>query len=135
MVALVRKAAGVTTIFHIAERSEWDSADLDGIGYAPDGFAEEGFIHGSLPRQVLASAERHFTGRHDLLLVALDADSLGADLRFEPAPAVGEDFPHLYRRITADDVRAVAPFTRSGDGSGPYALPVQLGDIGLEPPT
>jgi uncharacterized protein (DUF952 family) len=135
VVAGVRKAAGVTTIFHIAVRSEWDAADLDGIGYAPSGFAEEGFIHCSLLRQVLASAERHFTGRHDLLLVALDADSLGADLRLEPAPSVGEDFPHLYRHIAADDVRAVAPFTRSGDGSGPYELPEQLGILDLEPPT
>jgi uncharacterized protein (DUF952 family) len=125
----------VTTIFHIAVRPEWEAAALDGTGYAPSTYVDEGFIHCSTSRQVLASAERHFTGQHDLLLVALDADALGADLRFEPAPAVGEDFPHLYRRVVADDVRVVLPFTRIGDGTGPYAFPDEVDQQGLAPPT
>jgi len=122
----VGQAAPVHPIFHIAVRSEWDDAELDGIGYAPSPFVDEGFIHCSTRSQVLASAERHFTGRHDLVLVALDVEQLGAELRYEPAPAVGEDFPHLYRRIVATDVRGVAAFVRSRDGGGPYNFPEAL---------
>lgn len=119
-------------IFHIALRAEWQAADLDGPGYAPAAFAEEGFIHCSTAAQVLPSAERHFPGHPDLVLVALDPDALGAELRWEHAPSVGEDFPHLYRHVLATDVRGCAPFTRAGDGAGPYALPEGIEGAGLD---
>jgi uncharacterized protein (DUF952 family) len=113
------------TVFHIAKRSEWEAAELDGDGYAPPAFEVEGFIHCSTRAQVLPSAARHFEGQHDLVLVALDGEVLGDDLIPEPAPSVGEAFPHLYRPITGADVLAVAPLTR--DATGSYTFPPELG--------
>jgi uncharacterized protein (DUF952 family) len=114
----------MTVVFHIAQRSEWEAAALDDPGYAPAAFVAEGFIHCSTRAQVLDSGERHLPGHHDLLLVALESDDLVPDLRFEPAPSVGQDFPHLYRRIRAADVRGLAPLSR--DETGAYAFPVEL---------
>jgi uncharacterized protein (DUF952 family) len=114
----------MVTVFHIAHRSEWEAADLDGDGYAPPDFEVEGFIHCSTRAQVLPSAARHFAGEHDLVLVALDSQVLGDDLIPELAPSVGEAFPHLYRPITGADVLAVAPLTR--DATGAYVFPPAL---------
>jgi uncharacterized protein (DUF952 family) len=114
-------------VFHIAHRSEWEAAELAGDGYAPAPFAEEGFIHCSTRDQVLNSAERHFSGTPTLVLVALDEQPLGEHLRYEPAPTVGQDFPHLYRRIGAADVVAVAPLDRAGGTA--YTFPASLADL------
>jgi uncharacterized protein (DUF952 family) len=117
----------MATVFHIATRDEWEAADLDGDGYAPSPFVDEGFIHCSTPDQVLPSAERHFPGTQDLVLVAMDDERLGDGLRYEPAPTVGQDFPHLYRRIQRADVLATAAFGRV-DGVA-YALPDELAGL------
>jgi uncharacterized protein (DUF952 family) len=55
----------------------------------------DGFIHLSTPDQVAGTLQRHFEGRADLLLIAIDADDLGANLRWEPSRN-GALFPHLY---------------------------------------
>jgi uncharacterized protein (DUF952 family) len=119
--AMTGHPLAMTLVFHIAQRAEWEAADLADPGYAPEAFAAEGFIHCSTRDQVLASGERHLPGHQDLLLVALEADDLGADLRFEPSPSVGQDFPHLYRRILRGDVRGLASFAR--DEGGAYTFP------------
>ena len=49
------------------------------------------------------TAARHFRGESDLVLVALEADRLGADLRWEPARG-GDLFPHLHRVLRREDV-------------------------------
>ncbi|OWY60410.1 hypothetical protein B7486_69325, partial [cyanobacterium TDX16] len=64
-----------------------------------------------------------------LVLVALDEQLLGDQLRYEPAPSVGQDFPHLYRRIGAADVVAVAQLTRAGGTT--YTFPESLAQLDL----
>jgi uncharacterized protein (DUF952 family) len=44
---------------------------------------------------VAETAEKHFAGVRDLVLVAVDATSLGSALRYEPSRG-GDLFPHLY---------------------------------------
>lgn len=114
------------TVLHLAHRGEWDAADLQGDGYAPAAFAQEGFVHCSTAAQVLASAERHFAPDDDLLVLVLDEAALGDDLRWERAPSVGEDFPHLYRHIRHEDVVVAAPLARTADG---WALPSPVLDL------
>jgi uncharacterized protein (DUF952 family) len=63
----------------------------------------DGFIHFSTVEQVAETAAKHFSGETDLKLLALDADLLGDDLRWEPSRG-GQLFPHLYRRLRIDDI-------------------------------
>lgn len=90
-------------VYKIFRRSEWDQfmARGDSLG-APVDLAD-GYIHLSTAAQVTGTAARHFAGEGDLVLLALDADALGAALRWEPSRG-GQLFPHLYRALRIDDV-------------------------------
>lgn len=82
-------------IYKICPRSLWDeSLRLGRFDGAPVDHAD-GFIHFSTTAQVEETAARHFAGEADLVLVAIDADSLGDALRWEPSRG-GDLFPHLY---------------------------------------
>ena len=75
----------------------------------------DGFIHFSTAAQVAETAARHFAAEPDLVLVAVDADALGADLRYEPSRG-GALFPHLYGTLPLSAVRWVKPLRLGPDG-------------------
>jgi uncharacterized protein (DUF952 family) len=84
-----------TTIYKICESALWLEAERTGLfGGAPID-ARDGFIHFSTAAQVRETAEKHFAGAHDLMLIAVDADSLSNALRWEVSRG-GDLFPHLY---------------------------------------
>lgn len=85
-------------IYKIIPRDMWKSAEIarqfDG---APVDLAD-GYIHFSTAQQVVETAEKHFGGKANLLLVAFDAEMFGADLKWEPSRG-GALFPHLYAAL------------------------------------
>ena len=85
----------MTLIYKILPREEWRAAEAAGVfeGSAVD--LADGFIHFSAEDQMAETLRRHFAGQTDLLLVAVDAESLGEALRWEPSRG-GALFPHLY---------------------------------------
>lgn len=94
---------GAMPIFKILRRSEWDAFRAAGrTAGAPVDLAD-GYIHFSTAAQVAETAAKHFATESDLVLVAVDAERLGADLRWEPSRG-GQLFPHLYRDLRLDDV-------------------------------
>jgi len=60
--------------------------------------------------------ERYFAGQRDLVLLAVDPDRLGEDLRWEPSRG-GELFPHLYGPLDLDHVISVEALVLQEDGS------------------
>lgn len=103
-------------IFKIAGEAEWAAAQLAGryVG-APVDLAD-GFIHFSTAPQVAETAAKHFAGRADLLLVAVDGAALGAALKYEPSRG-GALFPHLYAALDLSAVLWVAPVQLLPDGA------------------
>ncbi|MBK1635805.1 DUF952 domain-containing protein [Rhodovulum adriaticum] len=90
-------------IYKIFRRPEWDAFRAAGrTSGAPVDLAD-GFIHLSTAEQVTGTAEKHFVGESDLVLVALQADTLGDALKWEPSRG-GALFPHLYRDMRMADV-------------------------------
>lgn len=90
-------------IFKIFRRPEWDAFRNAGeTSGAPVDLAD-GYIHLSTAQQVTATAEKHFGAESDLVLVAFDAMSLGAALKWEPSRG-GALFPHLYRPLKLAEV-------------------------------
>jgi uncharacterized protein (DUF952 family) len=85
-------------IYKICSATEWAEAERAGsfAGSAAD--RRDGYIHFSTAAQVAETAAKYFAGMSDLRLVAVDADGLGASLRWEPARG-GVLFPHLYTRL------------------------------------
>jgi len=90
-------------IYKIFRRPEWDTFTAAGQTRGAPVDLADGYIHISTAAQVAETAARHFAGESDLVLVALDADALGADLRWEPSRG-GALFPHLYRDLLLADV-------------------------------
>jgi uncharacterized protein (DUF952 family) len=106
----------VRTIYKICSASAWREAERHGVyrGSADD--IRDGFIHFSLPSQVAETARKHFFGQSGLFLIAVDADSLGEALRWEPSRN-GELFPHLYGQLDLGAVTAVVDLSARPDGS------------------
>jgi len=107
-------------IYKICHRVEWDEAARNDVyaGSAKD--REDHFIHFSAAEQVRGTLKRYFADAHDLVLVAVDAGTLGDALKFEAARD-GAVFPHLYQTLPLASVKWVKPITRSPDGS--FRLP------------
>jgi len=104
-----------TLIYKIAPDALWREAEAAGrFDGAPVDLAD-GFIHFSTADQVRGTAARHFAGRADLLLIAVDAEALGPALKWEPSRG-GALFPHLYGPLGLTAVRAVGPLPLGPDG-------------------
>jgi uncharacterized protein (DUF952 family) len=96
------------TVFRIIDPEDWREAQSRGRfeGSADD--ARDGFIHLSTAEQVLGTHRKHYGGRPGLLLLEIDAASLGAALRYEPSRG-GALFPHLYGTLPVAAVTRVTP--------------------------
>ncbi len=102
-------------IYKISPASAWREAERQGIytGSADD--LRDGFIHFSTAAQVAGTAEKFFRGQSGLFLIAIDADALGDDLRWEPSRG-GDLFPHLYSDLDLGAVLNVADLPARPDG-------------------
>lgn len=90
-------------IYKLLAATEWAAARVAGRfeGSAVD--LADGYIHFSTTEQVAQTAARHFADQRDVVLLAVDADRLGDDLRWEPSRG-GALFPHLYASLGTDMV-------------------------------
>ncbi len=90
-------------IYKIFRRPEWDAFRAAGETLGAPIDLTDGYIHFSTSAQVAETAAKHFTHESDLVLLALNADSLGDALKWEPSRG-GALFPHLYRPLKLADV-------------------------------
>jgi uncharacterized protein (DUF952 family) len=102
-------------IFKIVGAEDWRLAQAAGVfeGAAID--RADGYIHFSTALQAAETAARWFAGRDDLVLAAVDADALGAALRWEPSRG-GALFPHLYGPLPLAAVRWTRALPLDADG-------------------
>lgn len=110
-------------IYKICPEDLWRAAEAAGrFEGAPVDLAD-GYIHFSTADQVRETAARHFSGQTQLVLVAIDADALAGDLRWEPSRG-GALFPHLYAALPLAAVRRVADLPLGPDGAHVFPLDV-----------
>lgn len=105
----------MTIIYKISDVALWNEAKRLGVFTGAPVDVADGFIHFSTAAQAAETAARHFAGRGDLVLVAVDADALGAGLRHEPSRG-GALFPHLYGQLPLAAVRWVKPLPLGPNG-------------------
>lgn len=113
----------MTLIYKICAEGLWRAAEAakSFAGTADD--HRDGFIHLSTAAQLAGTAARHFAGVTSLVLIAVDGDALGPDLKWEPSRG-GELFPHLYGVLPLAAVRWVRPLPDEVEGRRP--LPERL---------
>lgn len=85
-------------IYHVVTAANWQNA-LQHDFYEADSLATEGFIHTSKAGQVGGVLERYYQGISNLLLLHIDETKLTAPLKYELAPSVNEEFPHIFGRL------------------------------------
>lgn len=76
----------------------------------------DGFIHLSTAAQLAGTLDRHFAGKNDLVVLAVDLARLADAVRWEPSRG-GQLFPHVYGALPMDAVTAAAPLERAADGA------------------
>lgn len=120
---LLYSAAMTTLIYKIAPRALWNDAEARGtFAGAPVDLAD-GYIHFSTAAQVAGTASRHFSGQDDLVLVAVEAERLGAALKWEVSRG-GALFPHLYAALDPAAATWVRPLPLGEDGRHIFPEPL-----------
>jgi uncharacterized protein (DUF952 family) len=105
----------VATIYKICGRPEWRAAERDGLYRGSEVDGRDGFIHLSMAAQTVETAEKHFAGQRNLMLIAVDPDALGVALKWEPSRG-GALFPHLYGTMPLSAVRWAKPLPDEDGG-------------------
>jgi uncharacterized protein (DUF952 family) len=112
-------AMAIELIFKIVPRAEWEAPAGDYHGSAHD--QADGFLHFSTAAQLEETLQRHYAGKNDLILVAVDPKALGTALKWEYSPSRAEDFPHLYGPLSRDAMKWARPIAKDVDGK--FVLP------------
>jgi len=106
----------MSRIYKILPRADWTAAEAAGRfeGSAVD--LADGFIHFSTAAQAQETARRHFAGQSDLVVLEIEAEDLGPELKFEPSRG-GDLFPHLYGLLPMTAVVWTVDLTLGEDGA------------------
>ncbi|MGN6768590.1 MAG: DUF952 domain-containing protein [Rhizobiaceae bacterium] len=105
----------MASIYKIVTQDEWREAEKEGLFRGAPVDLADGYIHFSTAGQVAETAAKHFAGKADLLLVAVDEAALGDRLRYEVSRG-GALFPHLYADLPLSAVLWTKPMPLGADG-------------------
>ncbi|MBX9711594.1 MAG: DUF952 domain-containing protein [Xanthobacteraceae bacterium] len=106
----------MTLIYKICPAPAWREAERRGSFAGSTDDERDGFIHFSTAAQVEGTLARHFAGQADLFVVAVEADTLGDALKWEPSRG-GDLFPHLYGDLDPHAAHSITALTLREDGS------------------
>ena len=95
-------------IYMILRGAEWADLRTKGETAGAPVDVADGFVHFSTPAQAAETAAKHFAGAEGLMLLGVETDRLGDDLRWEVSRG-GAEFPHLYRELRLSDVAWAQP--------------------------
>lgn len=92
-------------VYRVLLEAEWQQMLACGEFTGSDVDKRDGYIHLSTREQVASTIATHFANarRRDLVIVEIDAASLGDKLRWEKSRG-GALFPHLYSALALDAV-------------------------------
>ena len=87
----------------------------------------DGYVHFSTADQAAETAAKHFAGEDGLMLLGVETDRLGDDLKWEKSRG-DQLFPHLYRALKLDDVAWAQPLPLQ---DGAHVFPAGLDEASL----
>ena len=95
-------------IYKIFRAHEWADFQAKGVTEGAPIDVADGYIHFSTASQAAETAAKHFADEDRLVLLAVEAEPLGTDLKWELSRS-WEVFPHLYRALRVEDILWFAP--------------------------
>jgi uncharacterized protein (DUF952 family) len=111
----------MNTILHITRRAEWAAAKNLGA-YRGNTLDSEGFIHCSMLKQVVGSANRFFQGQQDLVILVIDEGLVQPEIKYEGD--ADNLFPHIYGALNVEAVVRSIDLDAGADGI--FNLPPEL---------
>ena len=102
-------------IYHMCHYKEWETAKVIEAYAGSSQDQADGFIHFSSSSQIVESAAKHRTGQTGLVLLSVDANKLGVELKWEESRG-GALFPHLYGNLSTSAVMHVDKLLLGDDG-------------------
>ena len=90
-------------IYHVTTQKEWEQALLN-HEYLPLHYAQDGFIHCSIERQVPGVLDRFYKGQSGLVKLKIEKAKVQRPVLFELAHDINELFPHIYGSLNIDSV-------------------------------
>ena len=102
-------------LMHITSKNDWSKALQEG-SYRADSLLTQGFIHCSTPAQVADTANRFYAGQQDLVLLGIDSQRVGAEVRWENLERGQMLFPHIYGPLNLEAVVKVIEYRPGEDG-------------------
>ncbi|ETX30192.1 hypothetical protein RISW2_18570 [Roseivivax isoporae LMG 25204] len=110
-------------MYKIFRAAEWQALEAEGSTRGAPVDLADGYIHFSTADTVAETAAKHFAGAEGLVLAAVDAETLGDALVWEPSRG-GALFPHLYDALARDAVLWSRPLPLGPDGR--HVFPAEL---------
>ena len=105
----------MTSIYKVLSKGAWTEAQASGVFRGAPVDIADGFIHFSTGAQVAETVAKHFAGHADLIVLTVDAATLGAALKWEESRG-GALFPHLYAPLALSHVLDARPLPLGVDG-------------------
>ncbi len=102
-----------SSIVHICPLCEWREAVKTGT-FQDESLERNGFIHCSMPEQVLDVANRFYSDAPELAVLWIDSSTLVSEIRWESTD--GSIYPHVHGPIDLAAVRSVIPLQADHDG-------------------
>ncbi len=110
-------------IYKILTSEQWKSLQSAGFFEGAPIDLEDGYIHFSTAAQLKETVSKHFKNQSDLILVSVNTDRLGDELKYEPSRGC-DLFPHLYSKL--DQSAIIAATVLQEDGTGGHIIPENL---------
>ena len=90
-------------VYKILAEAAYEAAKGEGRFMGTGDDLRDGFIHLSTGPQLAGTLAKHYAGQQDLLLLTVDPERLGPELKWEPSRG-GDLFPHLYAPLLLDSI-------------------------------
>ena len=103
----------MSILYKIEKASAWRQALEAGIYHGSALDLKDGFIHLSTAAQARETARLHFAEQSDLILAAIPAKAVEADLKWE-ASRGGQLFPHVFASLKPNTAVWVKPLPWDG---------------------
>jgi uncharacterized protein (DUF952 family) len=102
-------------VYKVLTKAAYQRAGRNGHFQGSTDDVRDGFIHLSAAHQLEGTLAKHFAGQSELVLLAVDPERLGSDLKWERSRGGGL-FPHLYAPLDLAAVLWTKPLPLSPDG-------------------
>jgi uncharacterized protein (DUF952 family) len=110
-----------TIAYKILSNTEMEALEHQGVFAGAPVDLADGYVHLSTAAQVQETLEKHFAGRANLWIAAVDLEALGEAVKWEESRG-GALFPHLYAPLPLNTVIAYSEVQYEPDGT--LRLPV-----------